>query len=111
MRASYRSGSCPLVRPSGTVLITTRCSSGRGYHSLHGKDMRLYRAPGEKLYLDGREIVVFSPNLSVRDFEVSFWKGYRFFSSWPELATYLDGKHGGPATVGVFPMAPLRIIA
>jgi nickel-dependent lactate racemase len=105
----FRSAPGPLVAPNGTVVITTCCSTGRGYHSLHGQDMRLYRAPGVKSFLEGREVVVFSPNLNRRDFEVSFAKEYKFFDAWPALATYLDRKHHGAVSVGVFPHAPLQI--
>jgi len=99
-----------LLKPQGTVVVTTSCATGRGYHSLHGPGGRLYRQPVAKPFLDGREIVVFSPNLSQRDFEVSFAKEYRFFDSWPVLADYLAAKHRGPAKVGVFPLAPVQIL-
>jgi lactate racemase len=107
----FRSAPRPLINPDGTVVVTTCCSTGRGYHSLHGQGMRLYRTPGEKPFLDGREVVVFSPNLSRRDFEVSFARAYRFFDSWPALSEYLGDKHRGAATVGVFPLAPLQILS
>ena len=107
----FRTARRPLLTPGGTVVITSCCSTGRGYHSLHGQGMRLYRAPGEKPFLDGREVVVFSPNLSRRDFEVSFAKAYRFFDSWPALSNYLGDKHPGSATAGVFPLAPLQILS
>jgi len=107
----YRSSQRPLAKEGGTIVITSACSTGRGYHSLHGKDMRLYRNPGAKPFLKGREIVLFSPNLNRRDFEVSFWSEYRFATSWPEVAAHLQSKHGTRATVGVFPLAPVQIVA
>lgn len=107
----YRSSAKPLAREGGTIVITSACSTGRGYHSLHGKDMRLYRSPGAKPFLQGREVIVFSPNLNRRDFEVSFWAEYRFATSWPEVAEYLSAKHGRHASVGVFPLAPVQILS
>jgi nickel-dependent lactate racemase len=107
----FRTAHRPLLTPGGTVVVTTCCSTGRGYHSLHGQGMRLYRTPGEKPFLEGREVVVFSPNLSRRDFEISFAKTYRFFESWPALSEYLGDKHRRAATVGVFPLAPLQILS
>lgn len=107
----FRSAGRPLLAPGGTVVITTCCPTGRGYHSLHGQGMRLYRSPIAKPFLEGREIVVFSPNLSRRDFEVSFAREYRFFDAWPALAEYLGRKHPGAASVGVFPLAPLQILS
>jgi lactate racemase len=106
-----RSASRPLVAPQGTVVITTCCATGRGYHSLHGKGMRLYRAPGLKSFLDGREVLLFSPNLNRRDFEVSFAREYGFFNAWRPLAEYLGKKHFAPASAGVFPCAPMQILS
>jgi nickel-dependent lactate racemase len=107
----FRSAKRQLVTAEGTVVITTCCPTGRGYHSLHGQHMRLYRAPGLKPFLEGREIAVFSPNLSRRDFEVSFAKDYRFFETWPALVAYLERKHGPTASVGVFPSAPIQVLS
>jgi hypothetical protein len=107
----YRSAKQPLAKEGGTIVITSACSTGRGYHSLHGKDMRLYRSPGAKPFLQGREIILFSPNLNRRDFEVSFWNEYRFATSWSEVRELLEAKHGSRATVGVFPLAPLQIVS
>ena len=106
----YRSAKQPLAGEGGTIVIASACSTGRGYHSLHGKDMRLYRSPGAKPFLKGREVVVFSPNLNRRDFEVSFWSEYRFATSWSQVLDYLTARHGTSASVGVFPLAPLQIV-
>jgi nickel-dependent lactate racemase len=106
----YRSAKRPLAKDGGTIVITSACSTGRGYHSLHGKDMRLYRSPGAKPFLQGRDVIVFSPNLNRRDFEVSFWNEYRFATSWQEVADYLTTRHGERASVGVFPLAPVQIL-
>ena len=105
----YRMGSSPLVKENGTVLILTCCSTGRGYHSLHGKDMQLYRTPGEKKYLNGRELLVFSPNINQMDFQVSFWDRYSFCTTWTEVLEHLDRKHNHSKLVGVFPVAPLQM--
>jgi nickel-dependent lactate racemase len=106
----YRSAKRELAKEGGTIVITAACSTGRGYHSLHGKDMRLYRSPSAKPFLEGRDVVVFSPNLNRRDFEVSFWSQYRFATSWSQVVDYLCEKHGSGASVGVFPLAPLQIL-
>lgn len=106
----FRSAGRELLAPGGTVVMTTACPTGRGYHSLHGPGMRLYRSPGVKPFLAGREIVVFSPHLNRRDFEVSFSPDYRFFDDWIALAAYLAQKHLRGARVAVFPHAPLQIL-
>lgn len=106
----YRTSSRPLLEPDGTVVITACCQQGRGYHSLHGKGMRLHAPPAPKRYLEGREVVFFSPHISERDFRVSFAPEYRLFSAWEPLSTYLAAKHRD-ASVAVFPTAPLQILS
>ncbi len=100
-----------MLKPDGTVVITACCQLGRGYHSLHGRGMRLHREPSAKGYLAGREVVVFSPHLSERDFRVSFAPEYRLFTSWDALVAHLEAKHAGRASVAVFPTAPLQILS
>ena len=105
----YRSSRQPLLKPGGTLVITACCQLGRGYHSLHGPGMRLHRTPTVKPFLEGREVVVFSPHLNDRDFRVSFAAEYRLFTTWAALSAHLEAKHHGSVSVGVFPTAPLQI--
>ena len=107
----YRTARAPLLKPGGTVVITACCQLGRGYHSLHGPGMRLHRPPSAKSYLEGREVVVFSPNLSEQDFRVSFAPGYRLFTTWDSLAAHLAARHPGSPSVAVFPAAPLQMLS
>jgi nickel-dependent lactate racemase len=107
----YRTSSRPLLKREGTLVITACCQLGRGYHSLHGPGMRLHREPTAKPYLDGREVLFFSPHVNERDFRVSFAPEYRLYTSWEHLSSYLDAKHGDAASVGVFPTAPLQILS
>lgn len=106
----YRTARQPLLKPDGAVVITACCQLGRGYHSLHGPGMRLHREPSAKGYLAGRELLVFSPHLNERDFRVSFAPEYRLFNQWDALVAHLDGRWPGPASVGVFPTAPMQIV-
>lgn len=107
----YRTARRPLLKDRGTLVITACCQLGRGYHSLHGRGMRLHRAPMPKPYLEGREIVFYSPHLNERDFRVSFAAEYRLFTVWEALSAYLQAKHPGTVSVGVFPTAPLQILS
>lgn len=107
----YRTARQPLLKPDGTVVITACCQLGRGYHSLHGAGMRLHKTPSPKGYLNGRELVVFSPHLNARDFRVSFAPEYRLFTSWDALAAHLDDKYGEAPSVAVFPTAPMQILS
>jgi nickel-dependent lactate racemase len=106
----YRTANAPLLKEDGTLVIVACCRSGRGYHSLHGRGMRLHRPPIAKPYLEGREIAFYSPNVNERDFRVSFAPEYRLFTSWDALSSYLDSKHRGSVSVGIFPTAPLQIV-
>jgi nickel-dependent lactate racemase len=107
----YRTATRPLLKSNGTLLITACCQLGRGYHSLHGPGMRLHRAPASKPYLEGRDVVLFSPWLNERDFRVSFAPEYKLFTSWEQLRSYFDEKYRGRVSVGVFPTAPLQILS
>jgi len=105
----YRMRSSSLLKENGTLVIATCCSTGRGHHSLHGKDMQLYRSPVEKKYLNGRDLLVLSPNINQNDFEVSFWNGYTFCRTWKEALEHLERKHNHSNRVGIFPTAPLQM--
>ena len=107
----YRTSRQPLLKRDGTLVITACCQLGRGYHSLHGPGMRLHRTPAVKPFLEGREVVVFSPHLNDRDFRVSFAAEYRLFTTWQSLSAHLQAKHPGAVSVGVFPTAPLQILS
>lgn len=106
----YRMRSSALVKENGTLVVTTCCSTGRGHHSLHGKDMQLYRTPIEKKYLKGRDLLVLSPNINQNDFEISFWNGYTFCRTWKEVLEYLERKHNHSNRVGIFPTAPMQML-
>ena len=106
----YRTCSRQLLKEGGTLVVTASCHFGRGHHSLHGRGMRLYAPPAAKRYLDGREVLFFSPNINERDARVSFAPEYQFFRAWDELTSYLAAKHRRPASVAVFPTAPLQIL-
>jgi nickel-dependent lactate racemase len=106
----YRTARGPLLKPGGTVVITACCHLGRGHHSLHGPGMRLHREPVPKSFLEGRELVVFSPHLNGCDFRVSFAREYQLFTTWDALVSHLDAKHAGPVSVAIFPAAPLQIL-
>ena len=106
----YRTSSRPLLKEEGTLIVTASCHFGRGHHSLHGRGMRLYAPPAAKRYLGGREVLFFSPHLNERDARVSFAPEYRFFRAWDDLTSYIAAKHRGPASVAVFPTAPLQIL-
>ncbi|MBU1699958.1 MAG: DUF2088 domain-containing protein [Candidatus Eisenbacteria bacterium] len=98
------------LKPEGIVVVTAACSMGRGYHSLHGPGMRLYRKPVEKAYLAGRPVIFFTQNLNKCDVAVSFWDGYTFESKWNHVVKRLQKRLGHKAQIEVFPCAPLQLL-
>lgn len=105
-----RSGGPMPVRPGGAVVVTAACPMGRGFHSLHGPNMRLYRTPVERAYLEGRQVIVHAPALSLADVRVSFWDGYPSEPTWPGVIRQLRAAVGDRARVAVFPCAPIQIL-
>ena len=98
------------IRAAGVVVITAACSMGRGFHSLHGPGMRLYRTPVERSYLEGRKVIVHTPGVSVADARVSFWEGYPIERTWSGVLRRLEREVGPAARVAVFPTAPLQLL-
>jgi nickel-dependent lactate racemase len=104
-------GSPPMpVTPDGVVVVTAACSLGRGFHSLHGPRMRLYRTPVVRQHLEGRTVIFHSPNLSAADARVSFWDGYPFERAWGGVVRRLTALCGPRARVAVFPCAPIQLL-
>jgi nickel-dependent lactate racemase len=106
---AYRTLDPPAVREGGTVIVAAACPWGRGHHSLHGPGMRLYRDPVRRPYLEGRELIVFAPELSEHDVRKSFWKGYPHARNWDEVLERLGRRHPGGGRMLVFPTAPLAL--
>ncbi len=106
---AWRALDQPPAREGGTVIVTAACPYGRGHHSLHGPRMRLWREPVERPYLAGRELVVFSPNLSELDVRKSFWTGYRHVRAWSEVLSLLAARHPQGGRMLVFETAPLAL--
>lgn len=106
---AWRATAEPPARAGGTVIVAAACPWGRGHHSLHGPGMRLYRDPGPRPYLDGRELVVFAPTLATADVHKSFWPGYRHARTWDEVVAILLERHPGGGRMLVVPTAPLAL--
>lgn len=106
---AYRVCDPPLVREGGTVIVTAACPMGRGYHSLHGPHMRLWREPVKRAYLEGRELIIFAPTLSEADVRKSFWTGYPHARTWEAVLAMLSRRHPQGGRLIVFPTAPLTL--
>jgi hypothetical protein len=91
------------------VILAAACPLGRGYHSLHGPGMRLYRAPVERDYLGRRELIVFAPEVGTPDIRQSFWEGYRHARALDEVLARLAARHPRGGRMLVLPTAPLAL--
>jgi lactate racemase len=98
------------LRPGGVVVVTAACSTGKGFHSLHGPGMRLYRNPVRRDWLEDRPVVVFSPSLNSCEAAISFWEGYPFERTWAGVVRRLRTLIGDRPNVAVLPCAPLQIL-
>ncbi len=106
---AYRCCDPAPVREGGTVIVAAACPKGRGYHSVHGPRMRIYRDPVERPYLEGRELIVFAPTLSEHDVRKSFWPGYPHERAWEGVLRRLVERHPDGGRLVVFPAAPLAL--
>jgi nickel-dependent lactate racemase len=98
------------IREGGTIVVTAACPLGKGYHSLHGPGMRLYRNPIERGWLGGRPVIFHSPSLNAREAAISFWEGYPFERTWKGVVRRLLATVGERASVTILPCAPLQIL-
>ncbi len=106
---AWRVAGAPPAHDDGTVILAAACPLGRGYHSLHGPGMRLYRAPVEREYLGRRELIVYAPEVGTPDIRQSFWEGYRHARAWDEVLARLAARHPKGGRMLVFPTAPLAL--
>ena len=110
---SSRDDGRAIVRRGGTIVIVNHCTEGAGEHGLHTKGMKHYVMRDEhgtfRQMLEARDLIVLSPNLHagiVRDY---YRKPVAVCSTWAEVRTLLERKHGASATVSVFPCGTLQM--
>ncbi|MFQ6134318.1 MAG: nickel-dependent lactate racemase [Nitrososphaerales archaeon] len=110
---STRSKGKQVVRPGGTIVISSSCPDGAGYHGLADRGMRLYvrrdRHGSFKDIIADRNIIFFSPTLIPRDIHDFFPETTLLFRRWPQVIEELKKIHGQHIEVGVFPCSPLQI--
>lgn len=105
----YFSSPKDMIKENGTIVIISASPEGRGFHSLHGKGMRLpIIIPHEHLF-GKREIYVFSPYIGQIDLEQTFFPQARLFKKWSVLMETLKKKYTNSCHVAVFPCGPLQI--
>jgi nickel-dependent lactate racemase len=99
-----------VVKKGGTIVITSACPEGRGYHSLCGHGTRLAPRP-ENLgaLFKGRHAIIFSPNLSRYDVYTYFPQNVLLFNRWEDVLQFIMGREKNPQTVAIFPTTPLQL--
>ncbi len=97
------------IKNDGTVVVTSACSEGFGYHSLFSTGMKLYRPPSKKRFIAERNLLFFSPNINKHEFHTIFWEGYSLYNRWDDLVYTLSKNYNRQCKVAVFPVAPLQL--
>jgi nickel-dependent lactate racemase len=97
------------LKESGTVVLTTASTEGRGCHSLFGTGMSLEKAMDVEKTFGGRELFVFSPNIADHDIKVAYHEPVRLFRRWGRLLKALRRKHRQTCRVGIFPCGPIQL--
>lgn len=100
-----------LVKEGGTVLLTSACSEGLGYHGLFGPGGLLYRKPRPLRFLKNFHFVFFGNNVTENEFHQVFAEDYSLFNNTNELITYLSSVLPREPRIAVFPYASLQLTA
>lgn len=108
--ASARQRGREVLKPGGTVVITTASPEGRGFHSLYSPGMRHGRVlPRQIEYVtkeNPRGPVYFSPDLGLRDANNA-----HLVREWDRLIELLESIHGPAPSVAVFPTGSIQLAA
>jgi nickel-dependent lactate racemase len=98
-----------VVREGGTIVMPCACADGPGYDKAFYRFHRWQDYPKWRLAMDGRQMVVFSPNVSLPDVRGVFPEDTMLFADWDELIAALRTRHSKGAQVAVFPCAALQL--
>jgi len=108
---ALKSGLLHRLRPDAPIVLAAACSGGLGTHRLLGPGGRLYRAPGPKNVLEGRELIVFAPGIDELEARAVFCDRYAVTKSWEDTLDLLRHRIGSYGSVGVLPCAPLQVMS
>lgn len=98
-----------VVRRGGTIVLSCACPDGPGY------DKHFYRFhtwqdyPKWRAAMEGRQVMVFSPNVSQPDVREVFPEGTLLFQDWQALILELSRRYPGKTRIAVFPCATLQL--
>ena len=101
------------LKKGGTLVITSACPEGLGYHSVMGPGT-MYRATGRSgvggtVRTEPRERqILHSPNMNIYDVRSLRGDDYIFYKTWDEVLEDLQRQHGASAKVCVFPTGAIQ---
>jgi len=99
-----------IVKEGGVLVVVSKCSRGLGHHSLFGPGMPLYRRPIKRRSLQGRDLILFTPNINQAEFQLLYWNGYRLANSWEAVISLLKKRFPGECSIAILPFAPLQLL-
>jgi len=103
-----------IIKDCGTLVVTTASPEGRGFHSLLGPGRRLAfkmdNSAHARKYVQGKRLLVFSPNLSESD--VAFFSDKAILKkTWQDVIADITENHGDNCKGVVFPCSSIQLIS
>lgn len=98
-----------VVRPGGTIILVGACPEGRGLDRGHDHFLALTDYGGYRQIVEGRQMVVFSPNVSQFDVRQCIAETCLVYGEWKLMIKDLRQTHGPGTRVAVFPVATLQV--
>ncbi|MHA1129236.1 MAG: lactate racemase domain-containing protein [Candidatus Helarchaeota archaeon] len=97
------------LKREATIVFTSACTEGRGYHSLLAeRGARLFTNWGNHIIFKAvigrkRHFAFFSPNLNKFDIELLYPETTIFSNTWENMVKHLRELHGDEPRVAIFP--------
>jgi len=100
-----------VVKRGGIIILAGACPEGPGFDRGHDHFLRLIDYGGYREAAEGRQMVVFSPNVSLPDVQNSITDDCLLFGEWDDLIQSLRRTRRAGARVAVFPCASMQVEA
>lgn len=85
------------------------CPEDQGFDRGHDHFLRLIDYADYREAAEGRQMIVFSPNVSLLDVRNSITDDCLLFHEWSDLIQALRKTHGAGTRVAVFPYATMQV--
>lgn len=100
-----------IVRPGGAIVLMGACPEGPGFDRGHDHFLRLVDYGEYREAAEGRQMMVFSPNVSPIDARNCIREDCLSYQHWDALIAALHAQYGPGARVAVFPSATMQVDA